>query len=359
MAVASIDPLPERQRIIQLHPTLRCNLRCAHCYSNSSPEAGDGPALETLCAALSDAAALGYRAVAISGGEPLLHVDLEYMLRHARACGLRTTITTNGTLLTSKRLSRLVDCLDLLAISLDGPPEIHNELRQSRRAFDALCRGVAHVRETGLPFGFIHTVTRRSWEHLLWTAEFAAAQGAQLLQLHPLEPTGRAQQGLRDAVLDDDLLTRVYLLSLALGQQYDGTLAIQFDAFRKDLLRDNPEIVYASDWSVSEGEAQWQAADLLGLMVVEADGTVVPVSYGLSHAYKICNVREQRLIDVWPTYVRDGYGAFRALCRMVFGEVTTPCALPFFDWHAMLVTRSHERWLRHGRKGANLNDLLE
>lgn len=64
------------------------------------------------------------------------------MLRRARALGMRTTVTTNGYFLDARHLEPLRGSLDVLAISLDGPPEIHNRMRPPvRRA--GVC---AHVR---------------------------------------------------------------------------------------------------------------------------------------------------------------------------------------------------------------------
>lgn len=328
-----------RQRTVQIHPTLTCNLRCAHCYSNSGPGERSVLDVQTLCAVLSDAASLGYETVAISGGEPLLYPALVQVLAHAKTCGLRTTLTTNGTLLTEKRLAPLHGLLDLMAISLDGPPAVHNAVRQSATAFARLEAGLVHVRRVGIPFGFIHTVTRQSWTDLLWTAEFAVQQGARLLQLHPLELTGRAATHLRGEEPDDDLLTRVYLLSLALRHKYRAAMAIQFDAFHRDWLAANPELVYASDQFPDEMAAD--AADLLGLIVVEADGSVVPISYGFSHQYRVCALRDQTLAAAWPVYRQGGYQAFRYLCRTVLDEIINDDMLPLIDWHGLIVARSY------------------
>src|SRR5450759_5399538 len=205
------------QRALQIHPTLTCNLRCKHCYSSSAPSLRGMLGVDLLCTAVSDAADMGYETVAVSGGEPLLYQELDVLLTHAKRCGMRTTVTTNGTLLNTKRLDKLQSCLDILAISLDGPPDMHNEIRQSPLAFDRLLRGVEHVRSLGLSFGFIHTLTKQSWTHLLWLADFAAQQEASLLQIHPLELSGRAGTLMCKDAPDDDLLTRVYLLILALA----------------------------------------------------------------------------------------------------------------------------------------------
>src|SRR5262245_45760908 len=213
------------QRIVQIHLTLACNLHCSHCYSSSGPSAATSLNPETAIQAIGDAVDMGYEVVAISGGEPVAYPGLIPVLRQAKECGMTTTITTNGTLLDDKRLERLAPYVDLLAISLDGPPDVHNEIRQSPTAFHRMLVGVESVRKSCIPHGFIFTVTRASWEHLLWVADFAHQHGARLLQLHPLESTGRAKLLLRGSVPDDDLLARVYLLTLALLQKYAGSMA--------------------------------------------------------------------------------------------------------------------------------------
>jgi len=330
-----------QQRIIQIHPALGCNLLCRHCYSSSGPSVKDRLEVKTLCQALSDASEMGYEVVSVSGGEPLMYEGLEQVLVHAKSLGMRTTVTTNGTLSSAKRLSRLQGCLDLMAISLDGPPELHNQVRASRSAFDRLLAGLENVRSAGFKFGFIHTVTRQSWEHLLWTAEFAAQQGASLLQLHPLELTGRAGSLMRVDSPDDDTLARVYLLTLALAKKYSGSMAIQLDVFNRDDLIANPELVYASDLETQA--VRGKPANQLGIIVLEADGSVVPLCYGFSKEYEICNVQIRRLLEAWDSYLRRGYLAFRKLCREVFQEVCAPAILPFFNWHEMIVARSHAR----------------
>jgi Fe-coproporphyrin III synthase len=330
-----------KPRIIQIHPTLTCNLQCKHCYSSSAPSIKGALGVEVLCAALSDAAEMGYEVAAISGGEPLIYRELDVVLTHAKKCGMRTAVTTNGTLLDMKRLSKLEHCVDIMAISLDGPSDIHNEVRQSAQAFDRLLRGVDHVRTLGISFGFIHTLTKQSWKHLLWIADFASQQGASLLQLHPLELSGRAEKLMQESSPDDDILARAYLIALVLAEQYRGSMNIQLDVFRKDDLLAHPELVYASD--LQAGVTKMKPADLLGLVVIEADGAVVPISYGFAKDYAICNLRHQRLSEAWPSYRQYGYLAFRKLCQDICKEIAVPSELPFFNWHELIVSRSHKR----------------
>ena len=111
------------------------------------------PAL--VCSLVSDAARMGYQVVSFSGGEPFLYSGLLEVLQHAKSLGLRTTVTTNGYFLQPRRMEALRDFVDVLAVSLDGPPELHNRLRGSPRAFDRLCAGLKSLRASGMSFGFI------------------------------------------------------------------------------------------------------------------------------------------------------------------------------------------------------------
>jgi MoaA/NifB/PqqE/SkfB family radical SAM enzyme len=91
-------------RIVQIHPTRRCNLRCLHCYSDSSPEATDELPPELVTRVLGEAAMLGYRVASVSGGEPFMYQPLPRLLTAAKASGMRTQLVSNGLAITPSRL---------------------------------------------------------------------------------------------------------------------------------------------------------------------------------------------------------------------------------------------------------------
>jgi MoaA/NifB/PqqE/SkfB family radical SAM enzyme len=293
----------------------------------------------TVCEVVSDAAAMGYQVVSVSGGEPLMYGGLDKVLAHARSLSLLTTVTTNGFFIGPERLDRLGKLVEVLAISLDGPPEIHNEIRGSAHAFERLEAGLETVRKAGIHFGFIHTLTQRNWEHLLWVAEFATGNGARLLQLHPLELTGRAGSQMVGNAPEDEVLAKIYILAFALASRYGDTMKVQLDLLHRDHLREEPGLVYAEE--AESKRDQTTPAQFLGLLVLEPDGTVVPVSYSFSRHYKLCNVKEQRLADAWPDYLAHGYPEFRALCRRVWEELCAPEAPLLSNWHEVIASRSY------------------
>src|SRR5678815_3227731 len=74
--VTMSGPIGDDYRVLQIHPTLRCNLKCPHCYSSSSPQEAGELSLDLLRQTLSEASAEGYNAVGVSGGEPLMFRSL-------------------------------------------------------------------------------------------------------------------------------------------------------------------------------------------------------------------------------------------------------------------------------------------
>jgi Fe-coproporphyrin III synthase len=329
---------------LQIHPSRHCNLRCLHCYSESAPQSRETLPTETVLETIADAGDLGYRVVSVSGGEPFLYPGLAELLRYAKSRGLHTTVTTNGYFLKPRWLDPLHDLIDTLALSLDGPPDFHNAMRGSPEAFDRLTDGIRTLGEFQIPFGIIHTVTSQNWQHLSWTAEFASSHGARLLQLHPLELSGRAEAEFPYESPGHDVLSRLYLLSFVLASQYAERMAIQCDLLHRQYVLADPELIYSGELQGDLG--QRCAARLLSLLILEPDGAIVPVSYGFGRDYQVCNVRQHRLSNAWPGFIQNGYPKFRRLCRQLFDDVVEQNVSPLFNWYEEIVNRSNRAGIR-------------
>ena len=106
-------------------PMRRCNLACAYC--NEFDDHSKPVSVETMRQRLDRLAGLGASITTISGGEPLLHPDLDRIIAHVRRRGMIAGLITNGYLLTADRVKRL-NCagLDHLQISIDNvlPDEV-------------------------------------------------------------------------------------------------------------------------------------------------------------------------------------------------------------------------------------------
>ena len=111
--------------LVHIIPTRRCNIDCAYC--NEYDQVSQPVPLEAMYERIDRLATLGTSVVAMSGGEPMLHPDLEAILRRVRSHGMIAGLITNGYLLSPKKIAALNDAgLDYLQISIDNvePDEV-------------------------------------------------------------------------------------------------------------------------------------------------------------------------------------------------------------------------------------------
>src|SRR5258706_10148279 len=105
--------------LVQIIPIRRCNIDCGYCneYDKVSPPV----ATVEMKRRIDKLAELGTSVVAFSGGEPMLHPDLDDLIRHIRQHGMMAGLITNGYYLVPKRIEQLNDAgLDFLQISIDN-----------------------------------------------------------------------------------------------------------------------------------------------------------------------------------------------------------------------------------------------
>jgi len=113
--------IKSRQHPILAHiiPIRRCNLSCAYC--NEYDKVSSPVSFAEMQRRIDLLAALGTAIITFSGGEPLLHPELDEMIRGIRAHGMIATLITNGYLLTPDRIHRLNRAgLEHLQISIDN-----------------------------------------------------------------------------------------------------------------------------------------------------------------------------------------------------------------------------------------------
>ena len=135
--------------------TYRCNARCGFCdiWEKPSPYAN----LDTVKKNLLDLKKLGVRVVDFTGGEPLLHRQLDEILAEAKSLGFITTVTTN-TLLYPKYSERLKGKVDMLHFSLDSSVrEEHDEMR-GIPCFDSVMESIKLAKKLGEKPDILFTV---------------------------------------------------------------------------------------------------------------------------------------------------------------------------------------------------------
>ena len=105
--------------VAHIIPIRRCNLACSYC--NEFDGISKPVPIEMLLRRIDRLAELRTTVITISGGEPLLHPELDEIIRRIRHHGAIATLITNGYLLSPDRIQRLNRAgLDHLQISIDN-----------------------------------------------------------------------------------------------------------------------------------------------------------------------------------------------------------------------------------------------
>src|ERR1700757_655283 len=116
---------PDHPLLAHIIPMRRCNLACTYC--NEFDDFSKPVPIEEMYRRIDKLGALGTSVVTISGGEPLMHPELDDVIRRIRANDMVAGLITNGYLLVADRIQRLNRAgLEWLQISIDNvnPDEV-------------------------------------------------------------------------------------------------------------------------------------------------------------------------------------------------------------------------------------------
>ncbi len=258
--------------------TLRCNLRCAHCYNfdrevpypkTRAASELTPPEIVALIDALAEAGTLF---LSFTGGEALLHPHLEDFVRHARERRFAVRVKTNGTLLTPPRVSRLQAAGVLgVDVSLYGArPETHDAFTADPGSFERTVAGVRSARDAGMKVRVSVSVMRTN-----------AAEMGEMIDL--IESLGVV------ANLDTHITPRYD------GEQ--GPVGLRVDAETLEQLYRGPlrQLVGAPDCSPDRSV---QCSCARSVVAIVSNGDVYPC---IGAPLRAGNVREQTFAEIWAT----------------------------------------------------------
>jgi MoaA/NifB/PqqE/SkfB family radical SAM enzyme len=185
---ALLESLP----ILVLSPHSRCNCRCVMCDIWKSDDSRELSA-EELERHLDDLDRLQVKWVVLTGGEPLMHSDLFRLCRMLRRREIHISLLSTGLLL-ERYQHEIVEHVDDVIVSLDGPPEIHDQIRRVRGAYAALSAGVRalHLLRPAFPVSVRSTVQKQNCHSLQETVAAALALGMKSVSFLAADLTSEA-----------------------------------------------------------------------------------------------------------------------------------------------------------------------
>lgn len=168
--------------IIGLEPTNRCNRACRHCFRNKADPPGSLP-LELAESVLTEAAALGFNTVCLTGGEVALYPQLGELLRLIAALGYQFTLVTNGHRFREYILPLLLEPqikerLAFVCFSLDGARAATHDGLRGPKSFAEVLDGVTLCSDHHLPMSLKSLLTTANRGELTELALLGARLGA-------------------------------------------------------------------------------------------------------------------------------------------------------------------------------------
>ncbi|MCL1917333.1 MAG: putative heme d1 biosynthesis radical SAM protein NirJ1 [Peptococcaceae bacterium] len=181
--------------------TRTCNLKCIHCYSASDHEKYDQMSTDEGKRFIDDLADFKVPVILFSGGEPLVRPDCLELIAYARERGLRTTLSTNGTLITAEKAQVLKDLnVGYVGISLDGLGEVNDRFRGQEGAFDKALQGIRNCLAVDQKVGLRFTINRHNYKYLNDIFDLVEQENIPRVCFYHLVYSGRGS-----AMIDEDI----------------------------------------------------------------------------------------------------------------------------------------------------------
>jgi radical SAM protein with 4Fe4S-binding SPASM domain len=186
--------------IVVWNCTRKCNLSCVHCYSSAADkDPVDILTTEQSKSFIRDLADFGVPVILFSGGEPLLRRDIFELARFARELGLRTALSTNGTLITDKTAAKIKNAaFSEVGISLDGIGANNDRFRGKKGAYEDALRGIRNSISSGLRVSLRLTITPSNYLEIPAVFDLVEREGVDRICFYHLAYVGRASGSAKD-----------------------------------------------------------------------------------------------------------------------------------------------------------------
>lgn len=340
------EPLPSRylafsgmrRPVVFWNLTDRCNLSCTHCYSSSGPGCGSEGELATseALAFIDDLAATRVPLVIFTGGEPLIRPDIWDLAGYCRERGIKTALSTNGTLITDKVAGRIRSSgIEYAGISLDGATSsTHDRFRNTPGAFEKAVAAFTHCRAAGVRCGVRVTLTKENQDELGALVDLARTLGASRFCLYWLVPCGRGTDAYDQLQLGAPEVTGALTL---LYRNARSIPAGEMEFLTVDAPQDCIHLLQSMEREGSPdfGDARELLASLNGgcsagdrVANVDPRGDVYPCQFARSPDFLVGNIRKKPFSMLWNDKTNPVLARFRRKSPEIGGSCRTCTYLP-------------------------------
>ena len=182
--------------------TLACCFSCKYCGSAGGHARENELTTEESFIVADQLRDLGCRRVSMIGGEVFMRRDWKEIVSRLIENGIVVNIITNGFLFTDALLADLKSLgIESVAVSLDGPKEVHDRYRQEG-SYERALRAIRALHGAGIPVSVISTLNAENAKQLPELYETLKDSGIFAWQLQACSPMGNAANGGVDIAFD-------------------------------------------------------------------------------------------------------------------------------------------------------------
>ncbi|MBN1497050.1 MAG: radical SAM protein [Spirochaetes bacterium] len=297
----------ERRPIVVWSSTRTCNLKCVHCYTDSSSQNYQGElTTDEARAMIRDCAGYKIPSLLFSGGEPLMRKDILSLIEYAAARNIRPVLSTNGTLIERTTAQNLKDAgIVYVGISLDGMEETNDLFRGVKGAFKKAMKGFENCTAVGQRVGLRLTLTKRNCEDLDRIFDFIEHEGINRACFYHLVYSGRGGEMFADdlthresrraldtiiARTDDFFRRGLDINILTVDNHADGVYL--YLKLREHDARKSDDVYRLLSWN---GGGAYSSG--VGIANIDFFGNVHPDQFWQDHTFG--NIRERNFGDIW------------------------------------------------------------
>ncbi|HLF95258.1 MAG TPA: radical SAM protein [Planctomycetota bacterium] len=259
-----------------LELTLKCNIRCLHCYNfdRDVPREPGAPELspEEILRVMTELREAGCLFLHMTGGEVFVHPRLFEFLDHARRLHLSIQLLSNGTLVRPEIARRLAGYENLLGTSLSlygATPAVHDSITQVAGSFERTWEGALRLRENGIAVRVKYVVMKQNVHEVDGMLALARERGFP------------------------------YLIDMTITGRHDktqGSLATRIDPLEVESLFRGPLREHRPKGAHEVTEEDFPCNCARGNCAVSSTGEVYPC---ISVPWSAGNVREKPFAEIW------------------------------------------------------------
>lgn len=280
--------------------TKKCNLRCVHCYLNAGEKEKGELSTREAMNLIEDLAEIRTPLLVFSGGEPVLREDIYELNEYAMELGLRTILSSNGSLITRNVAKKIKDAgFVYVGVSLDGSEEAHDSFRGVEGAFNNSIKGLRNLMEAGVDTGVRFAITHQNYSELPKVLDIVKREGVPRFSVFQLVYAGRGKDIINWDIFNEerrrvmDYIIRVAEenreMNIVTADNYaDGIYLLKHVAEREPERARDVEKLLAMQSGCPAGDK---------LANVDNLGNVHLCPYWQNRI--IGNVREQSFSDIW------------------------------------------------------------